>query len=423
MHPTLVPTRATALAACFALLLCACSEHAEGQANHPRPARQPDATVTLVDRALAPWQVELLELAFRSASALPRNPHRKDRATAQDTVVTACLELDQPARALRYLEQIDGWQKGACYAELAWHCVQRDSKAPVEPLLEKALHHADHLGEDSGQEWRRDRIRAKVARTWILLGKAREAMALQTGLIDSELGETAAAKAKELDAADFDLQVKALDEVLASQNFDQIRGVMQMCARLHERFYTDAGRREQMAQRIMTGYPKLPVLARFEHLLDIAATAARNDDRLETTALVEFGRSLLDRVNLLPEDRLPLLARLAELRGRAGDLEGARKEAEATLALFQQKRTVIDDVFRGRALRLLAEALHSFGCDERARQVYLIVVQEGVHNPNSRPRAEDLTATCLSMAVTGCEPDAGLRQRMTEICAALGHPW
>jgi hypothetical protein len=50
-------------------------------------------------------------------------------------------------------------------------------------------------------------------------------------------------------------------------------------------------------------------------------------------------------------------------------------------------------------------------------------VEEGVENPNSRPRAEDLSATCRSMALHAVEPDADLWKRMRQIGDGLGPPW
>jgi hypothetical protein len=46
-----------------------------------------------------------------------------------------------------------------------------------------------------------------------------------------------------------------------------------------------------------------------------------------------------------------------------------------------------------------------------------------VKNPNSRPRAEDLVATCLSMVLCGFEPPAELAERMQVVARGLGDPW
>jgi hypothetical protein len=50
-------------------------------------------------------------------------------------------------------------------------------------------------------------------------------------------------------------------------------------------------------------------------------------------------------------------------------------------------------------------------------------VEEGVVNPNSRPRADDLVDVCNSMARHGVEPDSKLTQRLKEVQASLRSPW
>jgi hypothetical protein len=58
-----------------------------------------------------------------------------------------------------------------------------------------------------------------------------------------------------------------------------------------------------------------------------------------------------------------------------------------------------------------------------ALAVYKQAAEAAVENPNSRPRAEDLSAICLSMAKRTVEPDAALWARIREIKSALGEPW
>jgi hypothetical protein len=44
-------------------------------------------------------------------------------------------------------------------------------------------------------------------------------------------------------------------------------------------------------------------------------------------------------------------------------------------------------------------------------------------NPNGRPRAEDLTATCVAMAVAGVVPDPLTAQKIDAVRNQLGEPW
>jgi hypothetical protein len=123
-----------------------------------------------------------------------------------------------------------------------------------------------------------------------------------------------------------------------------------------------------------------------------------------------------------PEDHLMLLAKLAGLRHRAGDEKKARSEADATLAGFQAERDKIRNYRRGLVLRALAETFQTIGDAKTALAVYRIAVQDGSENPNARPRAEDLTATCRSMARMGVEPDAELMAKIRRISDGLGDP-
>src|SRR5262249_23430406 len=56
------------------------------------------------DTTLSAYRNELLDLALRAASALPVDPHIKTRCRLQGAVAAACIELDQPHKALDCLE-------------------------------------------------------------------------------------------------------------------------------------------------------------------------------------------------------------------------------------------------------------------------------------------------------------------------------
>jgi hypothetical protein len=114
---------------------------------------------------------------------------------------------------------------------------------------------------------------------------------------------------------------------------------------------------------------------------------------------------------------------LASARYRAGDVEHARQVAQSALGVFDTERANILGVDRARALRCIAETYQTVGDSTTALKVYERAVEEGAANPNAKPRAEDLTATCCSMALHGVEPDAKLRARLNEICEKLGDPW
>jgi hypothetical protein len=63
------------------------------------------------------------------------------------------------------------------------------------------------------------------------------------------------------------------------------------------------------------------------------------------------------------------------------------------------------------------------GDAKTAREVYARAIDDGVENPNARPRAEDLVATCCSLALQGVEPDAATWSRLRKIHEELREPW
>jgi hypothetical protein len=125
----------------------------------------------------------------------------------------------------------------------------------------------------------------------------------------------------------------------------------------------------------------------------------------------------------MPDDKVTLLGRTARVRGLAGDTERARAAADAAMELFGAERQKIVNIDRAAALRPVAEAYQAIGDAAAALGVYKKAVEEGVENPNSRPRAQDLSATCCSMALRGLEPDAELWDRIHHIREGLGEPW
>ena len=387
-------------------------------AGSPRPDDLP------ADAAIAPFQGELLDLAFKTASAMPVDPHIKNRSRAQESVVEACLALDQPRRALRYIEKIEDWRRGAAYADLAFHCAEKGESGAVQPWLDFASRIADESGKDpNAQAWRRDRIRVKVARTHALLGQAREAEAFEAGVADSEAGKVDAVRVMQLDATGLDDQIQGLDGIVANGSFDRIQSALATYARLFDRFFGDAERRARIEECVTASYKRLPALTRIESRMEMAAVALEHGDRAKALELVEDGRRTLEGGRWLLEQEVPLRARLARLRHRAGDEEGARHEAGAARAMFEARREKIVDIYRAGALRPLAEAYQAMGDAEAARAVYGKVLEEGALNPNSRPRAEDLSATFCSMATNGVDPGTALRARMLQLHEGLGPPW
>lgn len=382
-----------------------------------------DSKVAPADATLDESRVALIDLAFRTASLLPLNPHVKDRARAQEKVVAACLKLDQPARAASYIPQIPGWRRGSAYADLAFYYAERGHPQRVPHYLRLALEVAEAENGPTAQEWRRDAIRIKVARTHALLGNTRESALYETGVVPAESGKVDVIRARTLPPENYESTVDALDAVVANGSFDQVKHALQTCAELFDRFHDDEDRRAAMAERVRTGYAKLPVLVRARLMMRLVSAALDHGDTKHALELISETTAMLEQRRWRLRDRMPLSAELAVLHHRAGEVGQARADVDKLLETFEKRRLEIVNIYRADVLLPIAEAFDALGDGAQALAVYKQAVEEGVVNPNSRPRADDLVATCCSLALTGVVPDKALKTRLDEVHEALGNPW
>ena len=374
----------------------------------------------LMDKPIAAFQRDLLDLAFATATAIPMRPHIKDRSRTQETVVAASLELDQPQRAHSYIEMIDNWRRGAGYADLAFYAAQHGKTNEAQHYLKLA---SQSTRDPQVEDWRRDRIRVKIAKAHLWLGQTRQADQFAAGVVESESGKVARVQATLSDNNSFTEQIKALDALIGSGHVDIIKNALDAYAALFDRFYDDAERRLQAEKKIKAGWGNLPVLFRIKLLLTLSRSALHHADPGQALKLVNEAQAMTDAHQWPPRYGIPIQAQLAGLRSRAGDTQRARTDADAALALFDAVRHQMVDIDRAGTIRPLAETYQSMGDTAAALALYKRVVEEGVQNPNSRPHAEELSATCRSMALHGVEPDAPLWARMRQIRKGLGPPW
>jgi len=345
----------------------------------------------LMDKPIAAFQRDLLDFAFATATAIPIRPHIKDRSRTQEAVVAASLELDQPQRAHSYIEMIDNWRRGSGYADLAFYAAQHGKTNEAQHYLKLA---SQSTRDPKVEDWRRDRIRVKIAKVHLWLGQTRQADQFAAGVVESESGHV-----------------------------DIIKNALDAYAALFDRFYDDAERRLQAEKKIKAGWGNLPVLFRIKLLLTLSRSALHHADPGQALKLVNEVQAMTDAHQWPPRYGIPIQAQLAGLRSRAGDTQRARTDADAALALFDAVRHQMVDIDRAGTIRPLAETYQSMGDTAAALALYKRVVEEGVQNPNSRPHAEELSATCRSMALHGVEPDAPLWARMRQIRKGLGSPW
>lgn len=378
-------------------------------------------TPTTIDAEITSVQQRLLDLAFDAASAIPTDPHIKDQAKAQQAVALTALELDRPNASLTLANGIDNWRRGYCYAEYAVHLAQKGtlSSEEAEDILERATVIA--LRTD---DWRRDRILATVAQAHTWLGDGEAAAALEASLRDQgEMGKVDRARSLTIDDETFDAHIAQLDRGLASGSFDHARNAMQAYIELLDRYYENATRRATLATRIRESWNPLPIDIRVDLLMQLAEVSLGHNDKPESLRIVNEAEDLIAAHSWTAQHHVPMRGRLVGLRYRAGDIGRAMSDAEAVMTLFESSKPAIYNIYRSQALRPMAESYLAMGEMDKAAALYASIVEYGVENPNSRPRALDLSATSLSMAINGFVPSDELWARMQQIRQDFASPW
>lgn len=413
-----------AVVACAAFTFVAANTRTTDVVSAPRP--EPRAPLT--DAPLAAFRTELLDVAFASASALPLQPHARNRARAQATVAAVCLELDQAARARDYVAEIGDWRRGAGLADVAHYCAEHGRADLARELLEQAHAVVDAHVKAAGAEnvtdtWQPERIRSRIVRAELALARADVAEPRVAGSSVSETGRVHSADVPTSTEAEFDASATSLERLVNTGTFDEISSALDALVQLWTRVQTDAVRRARVESLLAGTWGKVPLLVGIEARFELARGALGVGDHPAARKWIMSARDFLQIAQWETEVEVGLRARIGALLHRAGDADAAKKEISEGLALFDRKHDKVVDIERAGALRQVAEALQSIGDTAAALRTYRRALDEGVVNPNSRPRAEDLSATCTSMASAGVEPDAEAWVRIRALRDGLGAPW
>ena len=371
------------------------------------------------DKPLAAFQTNLLQTAFDFATAIPVVPHIKDRSRSQEAVVTACLQLDQPQRALGYIGNIGNWRKGVGYADYAFYCAGQGFTNDVQ----RYLNLAEEISTIADQDWRRDRIKVRVSQTHRILGQEKLSEKIATNLEKSESGKVEQTQAAMCETDDFQRQIDDLEKMIAVADFDQTKNALYALAELFNRFYAETERRNLSEEKIKSLWSPMPLFVRIELLEKLAEFAIGHDDLPNALALTNEGQAIADSAEWPVEYRIPLMARLAALRFRSGEPVQARESLRLVTELYTERHQEIIDIERTEALLPVAKAFQIAGDTQSALSIYKKAVAAAMENPNNRPRAEDISAICVSMALNSVEPDEALWRRIREIQANLGDPW
>lgn len=378
--------------------------------------KQPDAPQ---DQPLASFQTHLLQTAFDVATAIPVYPHIKDRSKMQEAVVTASLQLHQPQRAYRDLQQIGNWRRGSATADYAFYCVEQGFTSGVQHQLDLA----EKISETADQDWRRDRIKVRISQTHLLLGHAGQSAQFAAGIENSESGKVEQVEAQLCSAENFDEFFGQVTNLISAGDFDLGKNSLYAMAELFGQFYDTPERRDSVEGAIRNLWNPMPLFIRIELLEKMAGFALGRNDSPKALELINDAQAITDSATWPLDYEVPASARRAALRFRAGDTERALADLTQTLEQFNQRQDEVVNIYRCETLLPVAEAFKTAGDTAMALTVYKQALEAAVLNPNSRPQAEDITALCLSMALHEVEPDAALWDRLKELQNNLGDPW
>ncbi|MEC9047632.1 MAG: hypothetical protein VYA51_06430 [Planctomycetota bacterium] len=389
------------------------------------------ASRTVADTELASYQRDLLTLAFDAASKFPSDPHSKNRGLAQEQVLSACFELGVPKLALMFAPRAEGWRRGLAYADFAYFSARQGVTENVERYLEMARNVADEEGKDpNAQQWRIDKIRLKMARALSALGRTKEAGDLSGGIdatsrgaVDEGWSDTVTSTVLQMTLDDAKRELESVTAAFSNMSLGEQYSTLLILGGIHGRFFSDEGLRAATAERILNRFFKLPANLRLDAMAPLVGNhVAHGDVDGARDVIVEMAK-LVAETTWRPEDKLPQLVRLAELRVDTNEDERARQELARALSLFQESRDEIFDIYRSKALRSVALGFYKVGDEAQAADLLAVAVEEGMQNPNSRPRCFDLVGTCVALAKRGVEPSPELMARLREIADQLGAPW
>jgi tetratricopeptide (TPR) repeat protein len=220
-----------------------------------------------------------------------------------------------------------------------------------------------------------------------------------------------------------DGQADMFDQAIATGNFDLARGGIDGYLVWLDRVIDDAPRRARALTALSGAFPGLPLDLQVRYRVQLAEVLYSRGYKELAKTEVDCASALFKATVFLPEDTAPLGAVIAKARFRMGDADSARSELRALRAAYNAQSDLIVNLRRAASLRALAEGFLLLGDSDDAVESYKAALDAGAINPNARPRAEDLSATCVSMAMSGFQPSPEFMLRIDNLRAGLVDPW
>lgn len=399
---------------CLIIFLAGCSSsfEAEGQAKTVYP---PKKETVLKDSNVLSFQLKLLDFAYEAASTYPIVPHIKNRSRAQEKVVLAALELNLPNKAYKYIEGIQNWRKAKCLARLAHYYIEQGKVEQAKEFLKTAETISQQEDLDP---FRSNEIKEIIFDAYALIGDPDQAQNIVDTMVDLNSEQADAMKIKDEDS--FVERIKVLDSLIKKENYELWKYALYQYVNLFKKFYNDNAKRMIAEEKIKSSLERMPLLIRIEVFNDLVLFALEHSDKAEALKMVNNSQQVLDSSQWEVDQYVALKANIARLRFLCGDKEKAKEQLDEALSLFNEHVNNIRDYKRAKALREVAFSYQTMKEQKKAYQVYKKAVNQGFINPNIKPRTDDLTATCVSMALSGINPDQNLWKLMTDVKKQLG---
>ncbi len=377
-------------------------------------------------------QASPLDLAFHAVSKMPLRPHIKTRSRLQADLVQAALDVGRLDDASSWAAGIENWRRGLALAHIAVHHAKAgDEEAATKAIGVAEAFEATILGEDD-QGWRRDRVRVRIAEAYGLIGNRAKAAQIQASATPSESGRLASMAVQTVADADAEKQMQTLETIAKTGDLEQIRYALLAMTEFYGRALGKPSDDEGFAspdnveERIKAAWGELPI----EPRIDIVERMIQFDVEAGSPAAERAAGHTAEIAALVTDNRwnaeqaIGLRARVAGLLQSTGDTRAARSMANEALALYETSREGIVNIYRGAALRPLAEAFLTLGDADTATTVYERALAEALENPNSRPRVTDLAMTAISVATApGYEAPKTLLGAFKRASEGIGAPW
>ena len=378
------------------------------------PATQTPASPPLANLS----QDDLLDLAFQISTSIPIEPFASDRARMQALVAQACIKNGSLIQAIQYASRIEGWRQGELFALIGQQYATSNE-------TQLALDFAARAMEVATKEidWRRERIVIETAKIYLQLGDSAKASALVEGVTQAELGKLETARTAIVLQSQLENQADMFDKALGTKNFDLVRGAVEGYLVWLDRVSEDEIRTTRALKAIDDALPGLPVDLQVKYGIDLADHLHKNLKRDLAILKLDKATEIFLTTTFLPEDVAPLGAMIARARIRMGDEQSARLLLQRFYKEHSTRREGIVNLRRATSLRALAEGFCELGDRDDAIACYTWALEEGTINPNARPRAEDLGATCVSMAEYGIPITPELKHQIDTIRSSLMYPW